>query len=64
MYAIYTEKGLLNKTDFIGLIQALKFMVNTVTDITSIITAVKKSSTIVLVDKFGNDWRIDYVGTP
>jgi hypothetical protein len=63
MYKIYTEKGLLNITDFIGLIQALKFLVHTCQDIHNILEGIKKSNTVVIVDKFGNDWRIDYVET-
>ena len=63
MYKIYTEKGLLNTTDFAGLIQALKFMVYTCQDIHNILAGIKKNNTVVIVDKFGNDWRIDYVGT-
>lgn len=64
MYKIYTEEGfLLNLTNFRGLIQTLKFMVWTCQDIHNILASIKKSNTVVIADKFGNGWRIDYVET-
>lgn len=64
MYKIYTEKGfLLNSTDFKGLVQALKFMVWTCGDIRNILASLKRSHTVIVIDKFNNGWRIDYAET-